>query len=140
MSEALEVTAMWRGGYATDVRAREHEVRVDEPCEVGGEDSGMMPTELFCAALASCFCLAVAWAAAKRSVEAPDLSVTVRADRAGDELRYDRFVVEARAAMDDAGLARLVRAARPVCWVSNTLAAGVCVEYRHITVDGHFRK
>ena len=29
------------------------------PLTSGGGDSGMMPTELFCAALASCFCLAV---------------------------------------------------------------------------------
>ena len=56
---ALEVVATFRGGFATDVTAREHKDRVDEPATAGGTDSGMMPTEVFCAALASCFCLAV---------------------------------------------------------------------------------
>jgi uncharacterized OsmC-like protein len=139
MAERLEVTATWLGGMATDVRARDHTVRVDEPATAGGADSGMMPTELFCAALASCFCLAVAWAASKREVELPDLDVVVRAERAGRELRYHHFVVEARADADDETLALLVARARSLCWVSNTLFAGVDVEYGHSTTRA-FRK
>ncbi|HEY7074646.1 MAG TPA: OsmC family protein [Solirubrobacteraceae bacterium] len=134
---ALEVTASWRGNWATDVSARSHAVRVDEP---DGDDSGMMPTELFCAALASCFCLAVAFAARKRELDVPELAVTVRAERAGTELRYDQLTVETRAALDDETLAKLVQRARPLCWVSNTLAAGVDVEYLYTTLDGRFRK
>jgi putative redox protein len=133
MAPRLEVTATWRGGYAADVRAREHDIRVDEPEASGGADEGMMPTELFCAALASCFCLAIGHVARKREIELPALEVTVRAERAGNELRYARFVVDSSAAVDDALLARLVERARAVCWVSNTLAAGVEVEYRHRT-------
>jgi putative redox protein len=133
----LEVTATWRSGWATDVSARGHAVRVDEPA---GEDSGMMPTELFCAALASCFCLAVAFAARKRDLALDGLGVTVRAWRAGSELRYERFEVETRADTDDATLGKLVERARPLCWVSNTLAAGVEVEYVYTTLDGRFRK
>lgn len=133
MAEQLEVTATWLGGMATDVRAREHVVRVDEPAPAGGADTGMMPTELFCAALASCFCLAVAWAASKRGIELPDMEVVVRCERAGRDLRYHRFAVEVRADADDATLALLVARARPLCWVSNTLSAGLQVEYRHST-------
>jgi uncharacterized OsmC-like protein len=137
MAEGLEVVATWRGGYAADVRARGHAVAVDEPAPAG-TDGGMMPTELFCAALASCFCLAIGHAAGKRGLEVPGLEVVVRARRAGAELRYARLEVEARAALDDPALAALVRRARPLCWVSNTLAAGVEVEYRHTSVDARF--
>jgi putative redox protein len=133
MAERLEVRARWRGGWATDVSARGHTVRVDEPPEAGGQDTGMMPTELFCASLASCFCLAVAFAAGKRGIEVPELEVVVRADRAGRELRYERLAVETRAALDDATLAQLVERARSLCWISNTLAAGVRLEYGHST-------
>jgi putative redox protein len=139
MAASLEVTAVWRGGWATDVTARGHEVRVDEPV-AGGTDTGMMPTELFCASLASCFCLAVAYAARKRDVELPELSVVVRAQRAGDELRYGTITVDTRAAVEDETLARLVRAARPLCWVSNTLAAGADVEYGRTSLDARFGK
>ena len=140
MAARLEVTAVWRGGLATDVSARGHEVRVDEPESAGGGDTGLMPTEMFLVALASCFCLAVAWAARKRDLEVPGLRVVVRAERAGTELRYHRFAVDTQAAVDDATLAWLVERARPLCWVSNTLAAGVEVEYGRTQLDGRFRK
>jgi putative redox protein len=130
MAEGLEVTATFCGGFRADVDARGHAVAVDEPAEHGGGDEGFMPTELFCAALASCFCLAIAHVARKRSQELPGLTVTVRSERAGRELRYARLVVESVADVDDEVLAALVERARPFCWVSNTLAAGVAVEYR----------
>ena len=138
---ALEVVATWRGGLATDVQARGHTIRVDEPETAGGGDSGMMPTELFCAALASCFCLAVGFAAGKRDQEVPGLKVTVTAQRVGGELRYEHFVVMTEADLEPDALAHLVKRARPLCWVSNTLASGVSVEYLHTTtVNDRFRK
>ena len=138
---ALEVVATWRGGLATDVQARGHAIRVDEPVTAGGTDTGMMPTELFCAALASCFCLAVGFAAGKRDQEVPDLKVTVTGERVDGELRYEHFVVTTAAALEPAVLARLVERARPLCWVSNSLASGVSVEYLHATtVNARFRK
>jgi putative redox protein len=138
MAPRLEVTATWRGGYAADVRARQHEVRIDEPPAARGEDSGMMPTELFCAALASCFCLAIGHAAGKRDLDVPGLEVTVRAERAGNELRYARFTVDSSADVDDDLLQGLVERARRLCWVSNTLAAGVEVEYRRTPRNARF--
>jgi uncharacterized OsmC-like protein len=133
MAERLEVVASWRGGYASLVRARTHEVWIDEPVSAGGDDRGMMPTELFCAALASCFCLALAHAARKREVELPGLRVVVRAERAGSELRYGRFVIEATADAAPECLAGLMEPARRVCWISNTLGAGAEYEYRQTT-------
>jgi putative redox protein len=130
MAEGLEVTATFRGGFRADVEARGHTVAVDEPVESGGGDEGFMPTELFCGALASCFCLAIAHVARKRSLDVPDLTVTVRSQRAGRELRYDKLVVECAASLDGDTLDMLIERARPFCWVSNTLAAGVEVEYR----------
>jgi putative redox protein len=130
MDEAAAVIATWRGGYRADVRARGHEVAVDEPVDSGGGDEGFMPTELFCAALASCFCLAIGHVARKRGLDVPGLEVTVSSHRAGRELRYDTLVVECAADVEDEVLAMLVERARPFCWVSNTLAAGVEVEYR----------
>jgi putative redox protein len=133
MAEGLEVTARWRGGYRADVEARGHTVSVDEPVESGGGDEGFMPTELFCAALASCFCLAVGHVARKRAIEVPGLVVRVRSERAGRELRYARLLVACGADVQDDVLDALIERARPFCWVSNTLAAGVEVEYGRLT-------
>jgi uncharacterized OsmC-like protein len=129
MAASLEVRATWRGGYATDVQARGHTLRVDEPIGTG-DDTGMMPTEVFVASIASCFCMAIAHVARKRAIDTPGLEVTVRAERAGTELRYGRMTVTATAAIDGAALDDLVRRARRLCWVSNTLAAGIAVDYR----------
>jgi pyruvate dehydrogenase E2 component (dihydrolipoamide acetyltransferase)/putative redox protein len=138
---ALEVVATWRGGFATDVEARGHAIRVDEPESAGGTDTGMMPTELFCAALASCFCLAVGFAAGKRDLDVPGLRVTVTGERVEGELRYEHLVVTTQAALEPDVLARLVERARPLCWISNSLASGVSVEYVHATtVNEDFRK
>ena len=82
---------------------------------------GMMPTELFCAALASCFCLAVGFAAGKRDQEVPGLKVTVTAERV--ERRAALRALRRRrpqAELEPEELARLVERARPLCWVSNS--------------------
>jgi uncharacterized OsmC-like protein len=135
VADGLEVVARFEGGFAATVTARGHSVRVDEPDEVGGTDTGAMPTELFAMALASCFALAVGWAARKRGLEVPGLEVTVRAERAGRDLRYGRLSVRASAGVDPDLGARLVERAVPVCWVSNTLAAGVEVDYGFTSLD-----
>jgi putative redox protein len=136
MAEFLEVTATWQGGYQSLVNARGHEIPVDEPERAGGANLGMMPTEVFCAAVASCYCLALAHVAAKRSMELPGLNVIVRAERAGRELRYGRLVVRARADVPDEQLAALIEPARRVCWVSNTLAGDLALEYGYLPANG----
>ena len=140
MAERLEVSATWRGGYESCVRARTHEIAVDEPDSAGGGDRGMMPTEVFCASLASCFCLALAHVAAKRGRELPGLRVVVRAERAGRELRYHRFDVEALAEVPDDQLAPLLEPARRVCWVSNTIAHEVELSYHSTSVEERPRR
>jgi putative redox protein len=136
VAEFLEVSAAWRGGYESLVDARGHKIPVDEPETAGGTNAGMMPTEVFCAAVASCYCLALAHVAAKRSLDLPGLSVTVRAERAGRELRYGRLVVRARADVPDERLAALIEPARRVCWVSNTLAGELALEYGYAPAKG----
>jgi uncharacterized OsmC-like protein len=140
VAESLEVNATWLGGYESRVTARFHEVAVDEPEYAGGGDAGMMPTELFLASIASCFCLALGHVAAKRDRELPGLTVKVRAERAGREPRYGRIVVEAAAQVPRDELEALIEPARRVCWVSNTLMAGTELSYRSTSVEGRTRE
>jgi LmbE family N-acetylglucosaminyl deacetylase len=44
----------YRDGDRFDIRIRDHVVTVDQPTDVGGDDAGPTPTELFVAGLASC--------------------------------------------------------------------------------------
>lgn len=135
MSEPRHVEARWQGGLSAVVSAREHELIADEPETYGGGNQGMMPTELFFAGLASCFCLAVAHVAAKRDIELPGLRVSVDAERVGKELRYSRLRVEVAAASGEHDLAGLVERAKPFCWVSNMLASDLEVSYVPVVLD-----
>ncbi len=140
MSEDFVVTATWLRGFQAGVRTRGHEIAVDEPEAEGGNDAGVMPTDLLAASIASCFCLALAFTAGKRGRELPGLQVVVRRVRAGRELRYERFEIDARAEVHEDELAALMEPARRVCWVSNTLAHGVELSYGYTSVDARTQR
>lgn len=124
-------TARWAGGLATDVSApRGHEIRVDEPEWAGGGDTGPMPTELLTAGLASCFCLAFAWAAGKRHVELEELVVRVKAHREPGKPRYECYDVWVSASPRPEQMDRLLELASRFCWVSNTLRTPPEIRYR----------
>jgi putative redox protein len=122
-------TAEWRGGMATDVTGRGHCVRVDEPEEFGGEDTGPMPTEMLVVALASCFCLAVAWAARKRRIPLEDLRVSVRPHRAVGEPRHGTYDVWVETSTPPDAIAPAVDLAKRYCWVTNTITTPPEIRY-----------
>jgi putative redox protein len=113
--------ATWGGDYRCEVATGDFVLVVDEPASVGGTDTGPQPTELFLASIASCFTLAVAYAAKKRSVELRDLSVTVTGTYDGP--RFSALHISARIGCDEREVARLVATAERVCYVTNTLRA-----------------
>lgn len=119
--EYVTWTATWRGGLAVDVAGGGYEYRVDEPEGVGGTGTGPMPTEMLMVSLASCFCLAVAWAAGKRRVDLGELSVEVRGEQAGDEPRIGRYEILVRSDVAKDIMAPVVELGSRYCWVSNTL-------------------
>jgi putative redox protein len=120
---ARTVTGVWRGGYHCTVEAGSFRIEVDEPVEVGGTDLGPQPTDLFLASVASCFTLALSYAARKRSIELEELSVQVTGTY--DGLRFSAVHVRASVGVPEDELERLVQAAERVCYVTNTLRSGV---------------
>ncbi len=50
----MKATSTRTGHFKQSVRVRSHELTVDEPRDIGGEDTGPNPEELLAAALASC--------------------------------------------------------------------------------------
>ena len=122
-------TAEWTGGLSADVSGRGHAIRVDEPPQFGGQDSGPMPTELVVAALASCFCIAVVWAAGKKGIHLRDLEVQVRPHRAVGEPRHGRYDLWVHSSTPAEALAPAVELAKRYCWVTNTLATPPEITY-----------
>ena len=130
-------SARWKGGMQVDLTARGHHIRVDEPPEFGGTDTGPMPTEMLTGALASCMCLATAWAARKRRVELPDLEVLVRPVREPGQPRYGRYEVTVLTSADPEAMRKVLDLAKRWCWVTNTLHNAPELVYR-VTEDGPF--
>ena len=117
----LAVEATWDGGYRCRVKARDFEIRADEPVKSGGEDTGPQPTELFLASLASCFTLALAHVARKRQIELPDIAVRVVGTYDGPKFVHVRVEVSSSHPREE--LEMLAERASSVCYVSNTIRA-----------------
>jgi putative redox protein len=122
----LSVAATWEGGYRARMDVRGHELVADEPLGAGGKDTGPQPSELFLAALASCFTLAVYHVARKRDIELDGLSVRATGEYHGP--KFARLVLEVSSATPRDVLDMLVERAKAVCYVSNTLRAVSDVE------------
>ncbi len=113
------VSSKWLGAYRCDVTAGDFTIPVDEPVSVGGSNEGPQPTELLLAAVSSCFTLAFAHAAGKRSIELSHLDVKVTGTY--DDPRYRALEIVVDAGCDDAVKEKLIAAAARVCYVTNTI-------------------
>jgi putative redox protein len=102
------------------VQAGAFQLTVDEPPEVGGGGRGPMPTDLLLASVASCYALALAWAARKHGVDLPDLTVTATGTYAGP--RFRSLALTVRTGLAAHLVTPLLEPARRVCYVTNTLA------------------
>ena len=124
------VVARWEGGWRCRVSAGGFDLVVDEPESAGGTGTGPMPTEYLLAAMASCYALALNWAAGKRGITLPGLTVTATGSYDGP--RFTRLQLAVAADAAPGVIERLVEPALRVCYVSNTIAAAPPIE---VTVD-----
>jgi uncharacterized OsmC-like protein len=129
------VRADWRGGYRVELEIRDGRFTLvcDETPEDGGADSGPMPSEMLFASVASCFAMAIAWAARKLRQELPDLEVVVNGRYDRPERRYDRLEIVASSTLAADAPDRfdaLIRLAREVCWVTRTIEPGIAISIR----------
>ena len=129
--QTTSVLARWEGGWRCRVEVGSFELIVDEPESSGGTGTGPMPTEYLLAAMASCYALALAWAAAKRGVTLPGLAVTATGSYDGP--RFSRLQLNVQSDAPPAVIEPLIQPALRVCYVSNTLAASPPIE---VTVAG----
>ena len=120
------VVARWEGGWRCTVEAGGFEHVVDEPPRSGGTGTGPMPTEYLLAAMASCYALALKWAAGKRGLTVPGLTVTATGTYDGP--RFSRLQLSVSSQLPAEQVEPLVKPALRACYVSNTLAAAPPVE------------
>jgi putative redox protein len=120
------VVARWEGGWRCQVEAGGFDLLVDEPPSAGGTGTGPMPTEYLLAAMASCYALALNWAAVKRGTSLPGLTVTATGTYDGP--RFSRLQLTVASDAPAEVVERLLEPALRVCYVSNTIAASPPIE------------
>ena len=120
------VIARWEGGWRCRVTAGGFDLVVVERESSGGTGTGPMPSEYLLASMASCYALALAWAAGKRGIDLPGLAVTATGTYDGPRFRLLQLNVESDA--PPGVVERLVEPALRVCYVSNTIAASPPIE------------
>ena len=123
---STSVVAHWDGGWRCRVNASGFDLVVDEPPSAGGTGTGPMPTEYLLAALASCYALALQWAAGKRGLTLTGLTVTATGTYDGP--RFSGLQLTVSSPLPPEQIEQLVEPARRVCYVSNTLATPPPVE------------
>ncbi|MGI9553401.1 MAG: OsmC family protein [Thermodesulfobacteriota bacterium] len=125
----MKVEAVWKKNYRVTVNARQFQIPVDEAPEFSGEDTGMMPTELFLSSLASCFCLALVYAARKERVEIKDMKVDVVGEKDSKNFLFSKCIVEVKSSLASSSLKNLVDSAKQYCFVTNTITRNCPIEY-----------
>ena len=105
------VVARFEGGWRCRVEAGGFDLVVDEPPSSGGTGTGPMPTEYLLAALASCYALALNWAAGKRGITLPGLVVTATGTYDGPRFCRLQLTVDLRRPGRAGGTAARARAA-----------------------------
>jgi uncharacterized OsmC-like protein len=125
----MEVQAVWKKNYQVEVSARQFQVPVDEAPEFHGDDTGMMPTELFLCSLASCFCLALVYVARKKKIEVKDMRVNVRGQKNLLNFIFSKLTVEVDSSLPPEILEDIISPAKKYCFVSNTISKSCPIEY-----------
>lgn len=126
----LEVKAVWKKKYQVDVMARQFQVANDEPHKFSGDDTGMMPTELFLASIASCFCLALVYAAKNKKINLDDMSVEVLGETDINTFTFTNIIVKIISSLPQKNLEEIITLAKKYCFVSNAVIKSCPIEYR----------
>ena len=89
----------------------------------------MMPTELFLSSLASCFCLALIYAASKRRIEVDDMEVEVEGEKDVKNFQFTKLTVKVVSTVPTRTLEGLIEEAKKYCFVSRTITNPCPIEY-----------
>jgi uncharacterized OsmC-like protein len=125
----MQVQAVWKKNYQVEVRARQFQIPIDEAPEFHGDDTGMMPTELFLCSLASCFCLALVYAGRKKRIEIKDMRVNVIGEKDLKNFLFSKFVVEIKTSLSPEKVEEIMPLAKRYCFISNTISKSCPIEY-----------
>jgi len=126
----MKATATRSGSLRQAVRIRDHQLTIDEPIDMGGEDQGPSPQEILAASLAACTAITMEMYAKRKGWDVGDVEVAcdyTPAER-GCPTRFN-LVMRFPDAMTDEQVERL-RVIAAKCPVHRTLEGEVMFDER----------
>ena len=104
----MRIVARRRQGYAHDVELDGHDLRVDEPPDQGGTDTGPRPTQLLGASLAGCIAITVEMYADRKGWDIGPVEVDVEISYEGPVPTNFEVGLKLPAQLDDEQRGRLL--------------------------------
>jgi putative redox protein len=126
----MKATATRSGSLRQSVRIRDHQLTIDEPTDMGGEDQGPSPQEILAASLAACTAITMEMYAKRKGWDVGDVEVAcdyTPAER-GCPTRFN-LVMRFPDSMSDEQVERL-RVIAAKCPVHRTLEGEVMFDER----------
>ncbi len=76
----FKTNTVWQDGSVSKTRARDFEIKTDEPEALGGKDTGIDPIELLLSSVASCVALGFTTQAAKKGIDINAFNIETEGD------------------------------------------------------------
>ena len=133
------------GDLGVEVTARGHKIKVDEPIEGGGEDTGMNPVEMLLGSIAACQTISTSIYAESMGIKIDEMSIEVEGDMdSAGFMGYAKFRpgytnirshIKIKSDADPAMVQQLIDLVEIRCPVEDSVKNGVEIAHAKIEVE-----
>ncbi len=90
----MKLKAVYSGGTKFKVKARGHEIEIDQPLDKGGKDEGPTPTEVFLSSMAACIGIYGYFFCKNNNIDPDGMEVDIEGEYADRPRRIGRIEVK----------------------------------------------
>ena len=133
------------GDLGVEVTARGHKIKVDEPIEGGGEDTGMNPVEMLLGSIAACQTISTSIYAESMGIKIDEMSIEVEGDMdSAGFMGYAKFRpgypnirshIKIKSDADPAMVQQLIDLVEIRCPVEDSVKNGVEIAHAKVEVE-----
>ena len=133
------------GDLGVEVTARGHKIKVDEPIEGGGEDTGMNPVEMLLGSIAACQTISTSIYAESMGIKIDEMSIEVEGDMdSAGFMGYAKFRpgytnirshIKIKSDADPAMVQQLIDLVEIRCPVEDSVKYGVEIAHAKVEVE-----
>ena len=133
------------GDLGVEITARGHKVKIDEPIEGGGEDTGMNPVEMLLGSIAACQTISTSIYAESMGIKIDEMSIEVEGDMdSAGFMGYAKFRpgytnirshIKIKSDADPAMVQQLIELVEIRCPVEDSVKNGVEIAHAKVEVE-----